>query len=92
MKKVVISYGMCYSSNRMILNHFEILEPRHVKNGARMELALEPRHLKKWGPDGAHPGTMTSQEKGPGWSSPWNQGMSRKGARLELALEPCGNC
>ena len=25
---------------------------------------------------------------GPGWSSPWNHGISRKGARIELALEP----
>ena len=32
-------------------------EPRHLKNGARMELALEPRHLKRRGPGGAHPGT-----------------------------------
>ena len=88
-KKRVISYGMCYSSNRMILIQIETLEPRHVKNGARMELALEPRHLKKRGPDRARPGTTASQEKGTGCSFLlWNQGMSRKGARLERALDP----
>ena len=42
------------------------------RKGARIELALEPQHLKKREPDAAScSGTKEFQEKGPGWSAPW---------------------